>query len=117
MIAALLDEWSEATGGVGDSPELRTALIEEEAEEVLLAIYERDLGHIAKELADLVYVIYGAARLWDIPLDACVEEVHRSNMTKVLGGIERRADGKILKGANFEEADIAAVLRRHDDKA
>lgn len=63
---------------------------------------------IAKEAADLVYVIYGMALEFGIDLDAVLAEVHRSNMTKT--SQNKRADGKISKGPDYEEADIASVL-------
>src|SRR5574338_519877 len=82
--------------------ELRIDLIEEEAYEVGDAMKEEDLAHIAKELADLLYVTYGAAIEYGINLDEVFDEVHRSNMSKldVDGKPKYRADGKVLKGPN-----------------
>ena len=39
-----------------------------------------------------------------IPLDDCLREIHRANMTRAGG------DGKILKGPNYSPPDIAKVL-------
>lgn len=90
---------------------LRAKLIEEESLEAVDAILTgTDRAHIAKELGDLVYVAFGAARVYGIPLIEVVAEVHRSNMTKFVGGVERRDDGKLLKGKNFVEADMEKVL-------
>ena len=133
MIDALLREWEQATGAerpglpTPDVAALRCRLIEEEcdevADELLSGVWnsetswfagrtsdEVDRAKLAKELADLVYVVYGTAYQYDIPLTAVVEEVHRSNMTKIKGGVVRREDGKILKGPHYEEADVARVL-------
>lgn len=92
---------------------LRSSLIDEEWGE-LDAEFEAhhdndgDISRIAKEAADLVYVIYGMALEFGIDLDAVIAEVHRSNMTKT--SENKRADGKISKGPDYVEADIASVL-------
>lgn len=91
--------------------QLRMDLIEEEWDELQDARDDNDLVEIADALADLVYVIYGAALVWDIPLDAVLEEVHRSNMSKLEDGKPLyREDGKVLKGRNFSEPQISMVL-------
>ena len=88
---------------------VRAKLIAEEAEEVLHALTVEDKAAIAKELADLVYVIYGTALVWDIDLDRVICDVHKSNMTKVGddGQPVRREDGKILKGPNYRPPDLS----------
>ncbi len=68
----------------------------------------------ADALADLKYVVEGAALEWGIPLQACFLEVHDSNMSK-LGEDGRpilREDGKVLKGPGFRPPDLAAVMQR-----
>lgn len=91
---------------------LRRSLVEEEAKEVLEAIDANDVEDIAKELADLVYIAYGTAITYGIPLDKVLREVHRSNMTKVVDGeVLRREDGKILKPESYEPADVESVLK------
>jgi predicted HAD superfamily Cof-like phosphohydrolase len=71
-----------------------------------------DVAKLAKELADMLYVIYGTFDLLGLPADKVFNEVHRSNMSKLGpdGLPVLRADGKVLKGPNYEEADIEAVL-------
>lgn len=97
--------------------ELRLALITEEYREVQDELLDAMNGtgsmiNLAKELADLKYVIYGTETLLDIPSDAVLAEVHRSNMSKLGpdGKPVRRGDGKILKGPNYTPADIPSVL-------
>ena len=71
-----------------------------------------DLVEAADALADIRYVTDGAALEWGIPLEKCLREVHRSNMSK-LGADGRpilRADGKVLKGPNFTLPDLEAIL-------
>lgn len=71
-----------------------------------------DLVAAADALADLRYVTDGASLEWGIPLEKCLREVHRSNMSK-LGADGKpvlRADGKVLKGPNFTLPDLEAIL-------
>ena len=67
---------------------------------------------VAKELADLLYVVYGSADTMDIPMDEVYAEVHRSNMSKMHpdGTVRYREDGKILKTEFYSPADIEKVL-------
>ena len=71
-----------------------------------------DLTEAADALADLRYVTDGAALEWGIPLEKCLREVHRSNMSKLGedGKPILRADGKILKGPNFTLPQLAEIL-------
>lgn len=67
---------------------------------------------IADALGDGIYVKYGHAIERGIPLDDCLREIHRSNMSK-LGDDGKpilRNDGKILKGPNYSPPDIAKVI-------
>jgi predicted HAD superfamily Cof-like phosphohydrolase len=97
-----------------DQLELRLALIEEEVGELADAARAGDLIGVADALADIVYVAYGTAHVYGIDLDAVLDEVHASNMTKLGadGRPIRRADGKVLKGPDYRPPDIAAVLDR-----
>ena len=71
-----------------------------------------DLTLAADALADIRYVTDGAALEWGIPLEKCLREVHRSNMSKLGedGKPILRADGKILKGPSFTLPDLASIL-------
>jgi predicted HAD superfamily Cof-like phosphohydrolase len=92
--------------------ELRCALIEEEAAEFRDAVHAGDLVAVADAIADLLYVVYGAALTFGIPVREVFAEVHRSNMTKVEddGLPLYREDGKVLKGANYSPPDLAPIL-------
>ena len=103
------------TADVGaDQVALRLALIQEEVGELAEAASAGDLIGVADALADIVYVAYGTAHVYGIDLDAVLDEVHSSNMTKLGadGRPIRRADGKVLKGPGYRPPDIAAVLAR-----
>lgn len=91
---------------------LRLELIEEELDEFVEAAVAEDIVEIADALGDLLYVVVGAALEYGIPLDAVVDEIHRSNMSKLdeNGRPIYREDGKVLKGPNFTPPDIKGVL-------
>lgn len=97
-----------------DVPELsmRLALIDEEVEELHVAVAAGDLIEVADALGDLAYVVYGAALTFGIDLDAVLDEIHRSNMSKLgdNGQPVYRDDGKILKGPNFSQPNLAPIL-------
>jgi len=87
---------------------LRERLIHEEFEELKEAMAKDDLIGIAKEMADLLYVVYGTAVSYGIDMEPVFREVHRSNMTKV-GGYKRE-DGKWVKPATYSPAAIEPIL-------
>lgn len=91
---------------------LRVELIKEELQELQEAIHAKDIVEVADALTDLLYVVYGAGAAFGIDLDACFEEVHESNMSKLMpdGTVKRREDGKVLKGPNFFEPNLKKVL-------
>lgn len=91
---------------------LRWDLLDEELNELDEAEREGDLVEIADALADMVYIIYGTAAEYGIPLDRVFDEVHRSNMSKLGDDGEPiyREDGKVLKGPNYFPPEIRTVL-------
>lgn len=103
------------TAAIGpDQVALRQALIEEEVRELADAARLGDVVGVADALADIVYVAYGTAHVYGIDLDAVLDEVHSSNMTKLGadGRPVRRADGKVLKGPDYRPPDVRGVLAR-----
>lgn len=93
---------------------LRTDLICEEYTELRKAILLRNMVDTADAIADLIYVLIGAALEFGIPLEAVWNEVQRSNMAKVdpaTGKVRKREDGKVLKPEGWTPPDIEAVLR------
>jgi predicted HAD superfamily Cof-like phosphohydrolase len=87
---------------------LRMKLIQEEFEELQQAMAQQDLPGLAKELADLLYVVYGSAVSCGIDMEPVFREVHRSNMSKVGG--HKRADGKWVKPPTYSPADLHPIL-------
>ncbi len=89
---------------------LRARLIQEEFDELQEAMKAEHLPHIAKELADLLYVVYGTAVAFGIDMEPVFREVQRSNMSKVGGS--KRADGKWVKPSTYSPAQIEPILDR-----
>ncbi len=91
---------------------MRVSLIVEELEELCDALDADDIVEVADALADLLYVVSGAGHVFGIDLDAVLEEVQRSNLSKLGedGKPIYREDGKVLKGPNFSEPDVNKVL-------
>ena len=92
--------------GIQNSMDNRTMqrdLIAEEYQEFRYSMregFEQEL----KELADLVYVCFQYAENMEWDLEEALDRVHKSNMSKLgLDGTPiRRADGKVLKGPNYQ---------------
>ncbi|MCA9965662.1 MAG: hypothetical protein KC423_15520, partial [Anaerolineales bacterium] len=72
-----------------------------------------DAAPLMHELADLLYVVYGAMWAFGIDPDPIFAEVHRANMQKAGG--PRRADGKLLKPPDWQPANVAGVIARLQD--
>ena len=98
------------------NPEMSANLIYEEyqewdAESRLTGgrFFDREL----KELADLVYVIYGYARARGWDLEEAVRRVHKNNIDRCVwpdGGVKYRADGKVLKNPNALKIDLEDLV-------
>ena len=93
---------------------LRIRLIQEEFDELQEALNQRETVAVAKELADLLYVVYGTAVSCGIDMEPVFREVHRSNMSKVGG--HKRADGKWVKPASYSPACLEPILTAQGGK-
>ena len=91
---------------------LRLNLIKEELEELQEAIKQEDLLEVADALTDILYVTYGAGHSFGINLDACFEEVQRSNMSKLDedGKPIYNEYGKVMKGPNFSKPNLKQFI-------
>ena len=109
----MLNHFHSVFGNVDDD-DLRLRLIKEEVKELKEAMEADDIVEIADAVADICYVAIGTATVKGIPFDKVFAEVHRSNMTKMGadGKPVKRADGKIIKGPNFEHPRIAEILAK-----
>ncbi len=91
-----------------DTKRLRIRLIQEEFDELKESMAEGNLAALAKEMADLLYVVYGTAVSYGIDMEPVFREVHRSNLSKV-GGYKRE-DGKWVKPSTYSPAKIEPLL-------
>jgi predicted HAD superfamily Cof-like phosphohydrolase len=93
--------------------DLRWKLINEELDEMFDELYPKNLivgpeetveSNLIKELADLLYVVYGTAATFGIDIDTAFNRVHESNMSKLGedGKPIYREDGKVLKSKNYK---------------
>ena len=69
---------------------------------------------IADALGDMLFIIFGTADSYGIPIVEIFNEIYNSNMSK-LGADNKpiyRHDGKVLKGPNYFQPNIASILRK-----
>ena len=91
---------------------LRYDLINEELEELKIAMKNKDLLEVADALTDILYVTYGAGHAFGIDLDKCFEEVQRSNMSK----LDREGNpiynelGKVMKGPKYFKPNLTKFI-------
>jgi predicted HAD superfamily Cof-like phosphohydrolase len=120
-------------------PYLYASLIGEEADEWRSEYQHDTKAEQLKELADLVYVIYGFANAKGWDLDEAVRRVHDNNLGRCIQPcdrcngsgvvdkfsiwegtcedckgkgttIQRRADGKILKNKDYPKVDLSDLV-------
>ena len=89
--------------------QLRLKLIGEEYAELVEAIMSGDHIKIAKEAADLVYVVVGTCVSYGLPFGEIFRAVHSSNMSKAADATYRQ-DGKVIKGNAYKPPDIQKIL-------
>ena len=66
-----------------------------------------------KELADLVYVIYGYANVLGWDLDEAVRRVHKNNLERCIqpdGSVKYRDDGKVMKRENPPKINLEDLV-------
>tara|TARA_B110001452_G_scaffold259170_1_gene255207 strand:+ start:840 stop:1214 length:375 start_codon:yes stop_codon:yes gene_type:complete len=93
---------------------LRINLINEELEELKIAIKDNDIVEVADALTDILYVTYGAGHAFGVDLDECFQEVQNSNMSK-LGDDGKpiyNDQGKVMKGPNYYKPNLNKILNK-----
>jgi len=98
-------------------PELYIGLIVEELfeweEEIDRPNDDKSPQKELKELADIVYVIYGYANARGWNLDEALYRVHANNLGRMYqpdGSIKRREDGKIEKNKDYPSVDLSDLV-------
>jgi predicted HAD superfamily Cof-like phosphohydrolase len=117
MVKEFHEKFDSYVGIVPELPEdsemaLRLHLIMEEQLELATAMMDHNFAEIIKETGDLLYVVYGTAIACGVDMEPIMEEIHRSNMSKLQpdGSIARREDGKILKSDTYSPADLKSII-------
>ena len=94
--------------------ELRIKLLREEVEEYAEAALSGDLVEVLDALADIGYILagtiinHGMQNIYDDAFD----EVHRSNMAKLVDGkVLRRDDGKVMKPEGWQPPQLTQFLQ------
>ena len=95
--------------------ELRIKLLREEVEEYAEAARTGDLVEVLDALADIGYILagtilnHGMQNIYDDAFD----EVHRSNMAKLVDGkVLRREDGKVMKPQGWTAPQLAQFVTK-----
>jgi NTP pyrophosphatase (non-canonical NTP hydrolase) len=111
-IMAMVQEFATKTEQT-PQPYLYAALIGEEGDEWRSEYLRDTKEEQLKELADLVYVVYGFANSKGWDLDEAVRRVHINNVGRCIqpdGSIQRRADGKILKNPDYPKVNLKDLV-------
>lgn len=71
-----------------------------------------NLVYVADAIGDLDYVVAGTNLVWGIPAELVVQEIHRSNMSKLGedGKPMKNEYGKVLKGPGYFEPNLKPIL-------
>ena len=100
--------------GAEEMIELRIKLLREEVEEYAKAARAGDLVEVLDALADIGYILagtiinHGMQNIYDHDFN----EVHRSNMAKLVDGkVIRRDDGKVLKPEGWQPPQLSQFLK------
>ena len=86
---------------------LRYRLMHEEVQEYFAGAKQEDLENVAKELADILYAVYGTILEHGLQdkMEDIFQEVHESHMTKSYHQY------KMVKGRNYKKADIKKFFK------
>jgi len=101
--------------GPEDMIELRIKLLREEVEEYAEAARAGDMVEILDALADIGYILAGTIINHGMQhiYDDAFNEVHRSNMAKLVEGkVLRREDGKVMKPEGWTPPQLAQFLNK-----
>lgn len=115
-VRGMVTEFAKVTGQKPD-PDLYGDLIVEEFhewwDEFVCFYMNTPSTNELKELADLVYVIYGYANAKGWNLDEAIRRVHVNNVGRCVqpdGTVKRREDGKILKNKDYPKVNLEDLV-------
>lgn len=85
-------------------------LLEEEVSELLKAMESDDIEKVADGIADVVYVVLGAALQYGVDANRAILAVHESNMTREAPSGRRTRSDKVPRGTNYVPPDMESVI-------
>lgn len=85
-------------------------MVDEEISELKHAAYRTDLAEIADGLCDALVTLYGLALVYGLDLEPLFKEVHRSNMTKGGGHIDKH--GKYIKPTTYDPPNLQPLINK-----
>ncbi len=97
-----------------DILKLRHSLMQEENNEYLKAVEEKNLIEVADALGDMLYILCGTILTHGFQnlIEDIFDEIQSSNMSK-LGDDGKpiyRNDGKVLKGPNYKKPNFKKII-------
>lgn len=95
-----------------DIRQLHMQNLDEEVAELVRAEIDDDMVNVADALGDIIHSVFYYAAQYGINMDAVLEEIHQSNLSKINkdGSILKYQNGKIKKGPDYVPPDIKKVL-------
>jgi len=90
----------------------RRSWLLEEIKELEEAEKKGDIVGIADALGDIMYLTFGTAVCYGIPIDSVFNEIDRSNMTKSQGDMK----GKAVKGFDYVSPNLTFVKLSNPDE-
>jgi predicted HAD superfamily Cof-like phosphohydrolase len=94
---------------------LYVSLIEEEFNELKVAINECNPTEIVDALADILVVTIGAAHSMGCDIEGAWKEVMKTNFAKIdheTGKVRKREDGKVLKPVGWTAPDLKSFVKK-----
>ncbi len=100
----------------------RGRLMIEEARELIEAIHDvrympndsemkqETLAHVMKEMADVVYVIYGTCIAFGWDFETAFDRICKNNMDKTVNVRKDSVTGKILKPAGYKPPNLRDIV-------
>lgn len=92
-----------------ETANLRAALIDEEAFEACEELSGGTKEGLLKELCDVLYVIFGTAVTYNLPIEEAFKIVHQNNMLKIKNGTVGH-NGKFIKAKDHPKCDFSKLL-------
>ena len=93
---------------------IKAKLLAEECEELCQELYAEfyfektnNKEAVLKELCDVLYIAFGIAATYDLPIEQAFIRVHENNMLKLKYPI---VDGKVIKAKDHPKVDLSDLV-------